>query len=100
MLKVTVFLSLLLSASVFANCIGEAQLIGQVESIKKTLTSCRVFLTRDSWLQSSLVCPIDESKLQLEGIEVGIINGHDCPYEAGAAISGIVVDKGHVIVLE
>lgn len=89
-----------LSISAQAGCIGEAQIFGKVIEIKKTLSSCRVYLSNDTKLQTSMVCPLDESKLSAEGIEVGMINGHDCSYSVGDSISGILVDNGSFIHLE
>jgi hypothetical protein len=81
-------------------CIGEAQVIGKIQEVRKTLTSCRAFLTSNSDIRTSGICPLDEGKLYSEGIEVGLKNGHDCKIETGESISGILVDNGFYITLE
>ncbi len=83
-----------------ASCIGEAQIIGKIERVKKSLTECRAFLTADTKIQTSMVCPLDEGKLAMEGFLVGIVNGHDCALNAGSDVSGILVDNGYNIYLE
>lgn len=101
MIKSTVIaLGMILAFSAQASCIGEAQIIGRISEVRKTLTSCRAFLSADTRIQTSMVCPLDEGKLYSEGIEVGLMNGHDCRMEAGDTISGILVDNGHQITLE
>lgn len=98
----SVFLAMILFG-VFSQahaCLGEAQLIGTVKSIKKTPLTCNVFLTADSILTPSGVCPLDEMFLAQEGISVGLIDGHDCAYNVGDSISGILVDDGVEIHLE
>lgn len=100
MFKAFLLTSLFLTFNAGANCIGEAQLLGSVKEVKKTLSSCRVFLAADSVINSSIVCPLDEGKVYSEGIEVGLMNGHDCRYEAGDFISGILVDNGAFVYLE
>lgn len=89
-----------LTVSAQAGCIGEAQILGKVQNVVKTLSSCKVFLTNDTLIQSSGVCPLDEGKLYSEGAVVGMLNGHDCAFNAGDSISGILVDNGSFIYLE
>jgi hypothetical protein len=94
------FLSLVFSVSAQAACIGEAQIIGSISHVKKSSTGCRAFLSSDTRIQQSMVCPLSESKLQSVGIEVGLVNGHDCRAEAGDSISGVLVDNGYLIYLD
>lgn len=100
MIKSIALIAMALTFSAQANCIGEAQIIGRISEVRKTLTSCRAFLSADTRIQTSMACPLDEGKLYSEGIEVGLMNGHDCKMEAGDSISGILVDNGHQIILE
>lgn len=81
-------------------CIGEAQLIGKVKSVKKTQISCSVFLTTNSQINLSMVCPLDDASLFQNGIMVDLVDGHDCPFIVGDSISGILVDDGINIRLE
>lgn len=100
MLKTILLTTLLFSFSAHASCIGEAQIIGKIAEVKKSLTSCRAFLSNATSIQSSVVCPLDEGKLFSEGFEIGLVNGHDCRMEAGDEVSGILVDNGSFIYLE
>lgn len=94
MIKALMLLTVALSINAQAGCIGEAQIIGKVAEVKKSATSCRAFLTSNTQIQLSMVCPLDESKLFNEGVEV------NCQTEAGSDISGILVDNGSFIYLE
>ena len=100
MFKLFLTIALITSFTVQANCIGEAQLNGKINKIVKSFSSCRAFLSVDSNIQQSAVCPLDEGKLNSEGIEIGLMNGHDCKMEVGDMISGILVDNGFTIYLE
>ena len=100
MKKFILMSSLILSFGSSANCIGEAQVIGKVKEVHKTLTSCKVILTSDSDIRLSEVCPLDGGRLFGEGIEVGLVNGHDCQMQPGDLISGVLVDNGYFIYLE
>ncbi|MDO9181803.1 MAG: hypothetical protein Q7U04_05315 [Bacteriovorax sp.] len=100
MIKAFLLMTLALSFSAHANCIGEAQINGKIKEVTKTLSSCRAFLTEDSMIQTSGICPLNEGKLASEGIEVGLVSGHDCKMEAGESISGVLVDNGYIITLE
>lgn len=81
-------------------CIGEAQVLGKVREVRKTMTSCRVLLTSDSVVTVNPLCPLDHSDIEARGISVGMIDGHDCEYNAGDDISGILVDDGNFLFFE
>jgi hypothetical protein len=100
MLKTFIFISLIVSLSSHANCIGEAQILGKIQKVEQTTSGCRVFLSSNAIINTSIVCPIDEGKLSSEGIEVGLIDGSNCKMEVGNVITGVVVDNGSFIYLE
>lgn len=99
MFKFLLIITLSTSFSIHADCLGEAQLNGKISKIVKSLTGCRAFLSIDSSVNVSGVCPLDEGKLNSEGIEIGLMNGHDCTLDVDDIISGILVDKGYAIIL-
>ena len=94
MIKSIVFLVAVISFSANANCIGEAQINGRVQEVKKSQETCRAFLTSSTVIQTSMVCALDEGKLYSEGFVV------DCAVRAGDRISGYLVDNGSFIYLE
>jgi hypothetical protein len=101
-LSVSVLILLLSLSTSFANgkCIGEAQVIGKIQEVHISLSSCRAFLTSNSDIRTSGNCPLDEGKLLSEGIEVGLLDDHNCKMKPGDDISGILVDNGLFITLE
>lgn len=103
MIKKALVLTMFFAGSAHANCanMGEAQVRGTVVSISKSLSGCRAFLgDRNLKVQSNHFCPLNEDKLQREGIEVGLVSGHDCAAEVGQEINAILVDNGAAITLE
>jgi hypothetical protein len=80
-----------------ANCHGEAQIIAKVESIKSRdmMTGCTVAVAPASvrFYNESRICPLDLSEVLTEGIEVGLSNGHYCPYGPGEEFSGVIVKR-------
>ncbi len=96
-----IFAILTLSAFANASCIGEAQIIAKVDSLKSdSMTTCRVMIKSASLYNESIICPLDLSEVMSEGIEIGLKNGHDCEFESDV-ISGILVkNKAGVIYLE
>ncbi len=102
MKAVAVIFSLLtLTLSAQASCIGEAQIIAKVESVRgNSTTSCRVFVKQISFYNESIICPLDISEVSDNGIEIGLKNGHDCDYGSDT-ISGVLVkDSAGVIRIE
>jgi hypothetical protein len=99
-----VLLSLLTAQLSFANCLGEAQIIAQVSSIKsKSLSHCTVDIDVDSVKQYNvnMTCPLDLSAVLVAGVDVGLKNGHDCAMDAGDEITGVLVlNKAGKIILE
>ncbi|MEQ1722451.1 MAG: hypothetical protein ABL930_04695 [Pseudobdellovibrio sp.] len=103
----TLLILLTLTAAITsqANCLGEAQIIAKVKSIKSRdmMMGCTVMVSPAtvSFYNESRVCPLDLSEVLTEGIEVGLVNGHDCAYNVGDDISGVVAKKAWgVLVLE
>lgn len=102
MKAVAVIFSLLsLSFSAQANCLGEAQIIAKVESVRgNSTTSCRVFVKQVSFYNESIICPLDLSEVSDSGIEIGLKNGHDCEYSSDTITGVLVKDKAGVIRIE
>jgi hypothetical protein len=75
-----------------AECLGEAQFVAKVESVKQTAAGCLATLSIDSitHYNESLVCSLDLTEVLQKGIEVGNVN-QSCSYEAGQDISGVLV---------
>lgn len=93
-------LSLTLAANAQLSCLGEAQIIAKVESVKTdSLTYCRVMVKQVSFYNESIVCPLDLSEVMDQGIEIGLKNGHDCDVDSNT-ISGVLVKtkRGDIII--
>ena len=93
MKSVAVIFSLLaLSLSANASqCLGEAQIIAKVDSLKtNSMTYCRVMVKEISFYNESAICPLNVTEVLEEGIEIGLKNGHDCEFDSDT-ISGVVV---------
>ena len=75
-----------------AACRPEAQIIAVVTETQKVgMDSCVAKLDPRSIRQfnPSGVCPLDISEA-LEGVEVGVKNGHDCALDIGQILSGVL----------
>lgn len=84
-----------------ANCLGEAQIIAKVESVTKTLSSCVAHVSSIEQYNSSMVCALDIEEVVSQGVEVGLMNGHDCRLEPGSVLTGVLVkNAAGKIVLE
>ena len=86
-------LALLVTPSAFA-CLGEAQVIAIIQTTQKSgQSSCKAYINQYlvQFYASSAVCPLDISELVNEGVEVGMVNGHDCAMNAGETLNGVVV---------
>ncbi len=99
-MKLIAIITLAISLNSNASCIGEAQFIGQVSKLQKTTTSCKATLTLNSFIQSSAVCPLNDSRLFVEGFEIGLNSEKECNFNAGDDISGVIVDNGTQLILE
>jgi hypothetical protein len=88
-----VLFSVLVAQISMANCLGEAQIIAKVASIKsKSLTSCSVNIDANTIVQYNVnqTCPLDIQEVLYKGVEVGLNNGHDCALDSGDDISGVI----------
>lgn len=76
-----------------ANCLGEAQIIAKVQGNSKTMVSCLAYIDPTSVIQynTNQVCPLDLDEVLINGIEVGLKDGHDCRLQAGDIITGVLV---------
>lgn len=87
-----------------AQCLGEAQIIAKVDNVTKTgLSRCVATITKYSiqMYNESMVCPLDLNEVIEQGIVVTFKDGHDCAFEAGQNISGVLVkNSAGEIVLE
>ncbi len=74
-------------------CTGEAQIIAKVGSIEKTMTSCTARLDSSSirFYAENGTCPLDIDEVLAQGIEVGLKDGHDCRFDVGSELSGVLV---------
>ncbi len=75
-------------------CLGEAQIIAKVGQINnRDMLECVVSIDTASIVQYNVnqLCPLDLSEVMEKGVEVGLINGHDCKYSPGDEISGVIV---------
>lgn len=75
------------------NCQQEAQVIGKVKSYEKSLYGCQVTLDATSiqFYQASQVCPLQLDEAILSPIQVGLSGGHDCRFDIGETLSGVLV---------
>lgn len=76
-----------------AACLGEAQIIAKVQNNTKTHLSCVASIDASSIVQynESMVCPLDLIEVLESGVQVGLIDGHDCRLQAGDVITGVLV---------
>ncbi len=86
----------------FANCLGEAQIIAKVANVKsKSLSNCTVDIDANSITQYNVnrTCILDIQEVLYKGVEVGLKDGHDCRFDAGDDISGVLVlnNAGQII---
>lgn len=91
--------AMLVATAAHADCLGEAQMMPTtVKSIQRHVMGCRVFAANLD-LSFNPMCPLDDTILLMDGIEVGMVNGHDCAYQVGDAISGTLVFNGEYVEL-
>lgn len=95
MKRISLVLSLLfvMSSLAQADCIGEAQIIAKTgQVLKKDYFSCVVSIDPSSIIQynMNMLCPLDIDEVMAQGIEVGIVDGHDCRLDAGSSLTGII----------
>lgn len=71
---------------------GEAQIIAKISKVEKTMSSCRVFINplKVQFFAENQTCPLDLSEIAVNGVEVGLKNGHDCSLDADSDLNGIV----------
>lgn len=84
-------------------CLGEAQIIASVMVFKKSMSSCKVFINPNQVLffAENQACPLDVATIASEGVEVGLLSGHDCALSAGDDLNGVVVkNAAGILVLE
>lgn len=84
-------------------CLGEAQIIAGIMDFKKSMSSCKVFINPNQvrFFAENQACPIDIATIVGEGIEVGLMSGHDCALSIGDELNGVVVkNAAGVLVLE
>lgn len=92
-MKLLVVALIAVSAQASMACLGEAQIIAKVQSISKTNLSCVAYVNASSIVQynQSVVCSLDLSEVFQQGVEVGLVDGHDCRLQAGDMITGVLV---------
>jgi hypothetical protein len=103
MKKMIALFSVLVGTQALACNQQEAQFIGKVASIQKNTQGCVAFLNPQEMkmFNPSYICPLDQEEVFAAGVEVGLKNGHDCIYEPGNEISGVLVRiNGGKIILE
>lgn len=76
----------------------EAQINAKVKAVEKLDDfggSCTVSIDLKSVKSYNVnqLCPLDLSDVVENGVEVGVIYGHDCRLEAGDQLSGVIVKK-------
>lgn len=78
-------------------CEAEAQIIAKVSSLRKSLSGCQVSVISETiqFFKSSQVCALEQSEVEKSEIEVGLSGGHDCRYDIGDTISGVLVKKSN-----
>lgn len=84
-------------------CEGEAQLIAPILKTAKTdMSSCKAYInvSQVKFFSSSQVCPLILSEIAFEGIEVGLVNGHDCRLDIGQEINGVVAKNKKGLALD
>ncbi len=82
-------------------CQPEAQIIATViKTQKNSMMSCLATVSAVKHFNPNGTCPLFIDEI-ISGIEVGFKSGHDCAYEIGDTISGILVkNKAGIIRLE
>ena len=82
-------------------CQPEAQIIASVGSTRKlSSTSCLITVEAVQQFNSSFVCPLVIGEIG-GGIEVGTNSNHECAFEVGEVISGVLYrDAAGAIILE
>ena len=94
-------LAMIVSFNVFAECAGEAQFIAKVGEANFRLGSgCRVTITEPQIYNENPFCPLMIEDVNSIGIEAPVINGHECAWQPGDIISGVLVLKGDKIIIE
>jgi hypothetical protein len=83
-------------------CQQEAQFISKVKSLTKDYTGCvvKIDLNNTKIYNPSMVCPLEIEEVVAEGIQVGLRDGHDCAFDVGDEISGVIVRKNSKLILE
>jgi hypothetical protein len=90
MKKLIILASFLVTANSFASCIGEAQFIGKitsirVEAIDQGVRDC-FYKMQFSLYNQSMVCPLDE----MDAMNAEIFD-YDCRTNIGDTVSGVLV---------
>ena len=96
MKQLIIITTLLVSQISFAApvCSGEAQIIAKVgQIINRDMSECVISIDTNTIVQYNVnqLCPLDLSEVMEKGVEVGLSNGHDCNYNPGDDISGVIV---------
>jgi hypothetical protein len=102
LMLLTVLTGLLGVSSASAQCLGEAQIIAKVESIRTAdEATCTVNLDANSVTQwnENMLCPLDVSTVLQAGVITKTQRGEFCDYAAGDELTGVLVlnDQGQVI---
>ena len=100
-MKSLVLFASVLTAGIFANaqsaCQQEGQIIAKVIATQKiSMTECRMMVKIIDY-RESIVCPLAQSDVEQEGIEIGMKNGHDCETDATDVSGYLVRNKAGVI---
>ena len=83
---------------VLASCSPEAQIIAKVYQAEKTsLGSCVVHVSEIKMFNPNQTCRLEIKELT-NGIEVGMKSGHDCAYEIGDDLSGVLIKNSAGII--
>jgi hypothetical protein len=104
-MKKMILTSLLLATSFSIHaqgaCEGEAQVLGQIQSVTfKPATSCVAVITNIESYSSNEFCPLSMDEIIATGITVPAINEAACKALIGQSLSGTVVKKGDVLNIE
>jgi hypothetical protein len=85
-------LLLLASSSAMACLQPEAQIIATITQVERTTQACVARVSPETlrFFASSYVCPLDIDEVLAEGVNVGIVNGHECALQVGDELNGIV----------
>lgn len=93
--------AMMVSFNVFADCMGEAQFIAKVaEANFKLGVGCRVTITEPQYYSENPMCPLMIEDVNAIGVEAPVINGHECAWQPGDIISGVLVLKDDKVVIE